>query len=45
VAVRRRYQKLIRAYEANPTNAHPTISSTKLPASTSSSIEKTKKLR
>ena len=45
VAVRRRYQKLISAYEAKPTNAQPTIRITKLPASTSSNIEKTKKLR
>ena len=45
VAVSRRYQKLISAYEAKPTNAQPTISSTKLPARTSSSIEKTKKFR
>ena len=45
VAVPRRYQKLISAYEAKPTNAQPTTSSTKLPARTSSSIEKTKKLR
>ena len=42
VAVRRRYQKEISRYEAAPTNAQPTISSTKLPASTSSSIENTK---
>ena len=45
VAVRRRYQKLISAYEAKPTNAQPMIRITKLPASTSSNIEKTKKLR
>ena len=45
VAVVRRYQNEISRYEAAPTNAQPTISSTKLPASTSSSIEKTKKLR
>ncbi len=32
-------------YDAAPTNAQPTISTTKLPASTSSSIESTKKLR
>ena len=45
VAVLRRYQKLINMYDAAPTNAQPTISTTKLPARTSSSIEKTKKLR
>ena len=45
VAVVRRYQKLISASEAKPTKAQPTISSTRLPARTSSSIEKTKKLR
>ncbi len=45
VAVPRRYQKLISRYEAAPTNAHPTISIRKLPPSTSTSIEKTKKLR
>ena len=45
VAVSRRYQKLISAYEAKPTKAQPTIRKTKLPARTSSSIEKTKKLR
>ena len=42
VAVVRRYQNEISMYEAAPTNAQPTISSTKLPASTSSSIENTK---
>ena len=45
VAVVRRYQKLISAYEAKPTKAQPTIRSTTLPARTSSNIEKTKKLR
>jgi hypothetical protein len=45
VAVSRRYQKEISMYEAAPTNAHPTMSSRKLPARTSSSIEKTKKFR
>ena len=45
VAVLRRYQNEISAYEAKPTNAHPTTSRTKLPARTRSSIEKTKKLR
>ncbi len=45
MAVLRRYQKLISRYEAAPTNAQPTTSSARLPASTSSSIEKTKKLR
>ncbi len=45
VAVLRRYQNEISRYDAAPTNAQPTISSTKLPASTSTSIEKTKKLR
>ena len=45
VAVVRRYQKLISMYEAAPTKAQPTISSRKLPARTSSSIEKTKKFR
>ena len=45
VAVVRRYQKLMSMYDAAPTNAQPTISSTKLPARTSSSIEKTKKFR
>ena len=45
VAVVRRYQNEIRKYDAAPTNAQPTISRTKLPASTSSSIEKTKKFR
>ncbi len=42
VAVVRRYQNEISRYEAAPTNAQPTISSTKLPASTSTSIENTK---
>ena len=42
VAVVRRYQNEISRYEAAPTNAQPTISSTKFPASTSSSIENTK---
>ena len=42
VAVLRRYQNEISRYEAAPTNAQPTISSTKLAARTSSSIEKTK---
>ncbi len=42
VAVVRRYQNEISRYEAAPTNAQPMISSRKLPASTSSSIEKTK---
>ncbi len=41
-AERRWYQKPIRKYELRPTNAHPTIRNTKLPARTSSSIEKTK---
>ena len=45
VAVPRRYQKLISMYDAAPTNAQPTISTMKLPARTSSSIEKTKKFR
>src|ERR1700760_2215596 len=45
VAVLRRYQNEISRYEAAPTNAQPTINSRKLPASTSSSIEKTKKFR
>ena len=45
VAVSRRYQKEISRYEAAPTNAQPTISSTKFAARTSSSIEKTKKFR
>ena len=45
VAVVRRYQKEISRYDAAPTNAQPTISSRKLPASTSSSIENTKKFR
>ena len=45
VAVPRRYQKLMSMYDAAPTNAQPTISNMKLPASTSSSIEKTKKFR
>ena len=45
VAVVRRYQNEISRYDAAPTNAQPTISSTKLPARTSSSIEKTKKFR
>ena len=42
VAVVRRYQNEISRYEAAPTNAQPTISSRKLPAITSSSIENTK---
>ena len=42
VAVPRRYQNEIRRYDAAPTNAQPTMSRTKLPAMTSSSIEKTK---
>jgi hypothetical protein len=42
VAVLRRYQNEISRYDAAPTNAHPTMSSRKLPASTSRSIEKTK---
>jgi hypothetical protein len=42
VAVVRRYQNEIRRYDAAPTNAQPTISSTKFAARTSSSIEKTK---
>ena len=45
VAVVRRYQNEIRKYEAAPTNAQPTISSTKLPARTSSSMLNTKKFR
>ncbi len=45
VAVVRRYQKEINRYDAAPTNAQPTINSRKLPASTSNSIENTKKLR
>ncbi len=45
VAVVRRYQKLISMYDAAPTNAQPMISSRKLPARTSSSIENTKKFR
>ena len=45
VAVVRRYQNEINRYDAAPTNAQPTISRIRLPASTSSSIEKTKKLR
>ncbi len=45
VAVVRRYQNEISMYEAAPTNAQPTIRTRKLPASTSSSIEKTKKFR
>ena len=45
VAVLRRYQKLISAYDAKPTNAQPTIRSTKFPARTRRSIEKTKKFR
>src|SRR5581483_9434975 len=45
VAVVRRYQNEISRYEAAPTNAQPTISIMKLPASTSSSIESTKKFR
>jgi hypothetical protein len=42
VAVVRRYQNEIRRYEAAPTNAQPTIRSSRLPARTRSSIEKTK---
>src|SRR5947209_16574447 len=42
VAVLRLYQNEISRYDAAPTNAQPTISSTKLPASTSSNIESTK---
>src|ERR1043165_385312 len=38
VAVVRRYQNEIRKYDAAPTNAQPTISSTKLAARTSSSM-------
>ena len=45
VAVTRRYQNEISRYDAAPTNAHPTISSRKLLASTSSNIENTKKFR
>ena len=45
VAVVRRYQNEISRYEAAPTNAQPTIRNKKLPARTSSSIEKTKKFR
>ena len=45
VAVSRRYQKEMSRYDAAPTNAQPTMSSRKLPARTSSSIEKTKKFR
>ena len=45
VAVERRYQNEISAYEAKPTNAQPTTRSTKFPARTKRSIEKTKKLR
>ncbi len=45
VAVLRRYQKLISRYDAAPTNAQPTIRKKKFPASTSSSIENTKKFR
>ncbi len=45
VAVVRRYQKQISRYEAAPTNAQPTMSRKKFAARTSSSIEKTKKLR
>ena len=44
-AVSRRYQYEISRYEAAPTNAHPMIRITKFAARTSSSIEKTKKLR
>jgi len=44
-AVWRRYQNEIRRYDAAPTNAQPMIRITKLPARTSSSIEKTKKFR
>ena len=42
VAVVRRYQKEISMYEAAPTFAQPMISTTKLPASTRTSIESTK---
>ena len=35
------YQKPISRYDANPTNAQPTMRKKKLPASTSSSIENT----
>ena len=42
VAVRRRYQNEISRYDAAPTNAHPMMRMKKLPARTSSSIEKTK---
>jgi hypothetical protein len=45
VAVVRRYQNEISRYDAAPTNAHPTMSSRKLPARTRTSIEKTKKFR
>ena len=45
VAVVRRYQNEIRKYDAAPTNAQPMISSRKLAARTSSSIENTKKFR
>ena len=45
VAVSRRNQKEMSRYDAAPTNAHPMMSRTKLPARTSSSIEKTKKFR
>ena len=45
VAVVRRYQNEIRKYDAAPTKAQPTIKRTKFPASTSRSIEKTKKFR
>ena len=44
-AVVRRYQYEIRRYEAAPTKAHPMIRITKFAARTSTSIEKTKKLR
>jgi hypothetical protein len=45
VADVRRYQNEISMYEAAPTRPQPTISSTKLPARTSTSMEKTKKFR
>src|SRR3954447_14388056 len=45
VAVVRRYQNEIRKYDAAPTNAQPTISTTKFAASTSSSMLNTKKFR
>jgi hypothetical protein len=45
VAVVRRYQNEISMYDAAPTNAHPMMSTRKLPAITSTSIERTKKFR